>query len=357
MNINEIKVKIISIKILCFIILIFSVIQTAMADITSLTQSYFDKWAKENGIVGAALAINNEKYYYGYSNKNLVEPVNEKTQFGIGSITKTFISLILLKLEAENKLNIHDPITKYLPQYSKLKNITIQDLMYMTAGFNDVTDDSVSPLQQVDIAYKKYNPKLAGKWLYSNVSYQLLGILIEKITQQSLAQVLSEKITSPLNLNSIYFPDSSQASSLKEYQNTKVKISNFNNAFAAGGLVSNVGDLESFIRHLFINKDLLPLKQYSELITFIKTSARYYAFTRVKTPQFGLGVFKWNIPPYGDVLNYAGVLGEGFTSSYTVIGNNVIISQSNTYNQNDFTILWPYRLFTKKLISNNIFGK
>jgi hypothetical protein len=47
---------------------------------------------------------------------------------------------------------------------------------------------------------------------------------------------------------------------------------------------------------------------------------------------------------------YAGVLGEGFTSAYTVIGNNVIISQSNTYNHNDFTILWPHRAFTKSLI-------
>lgn len=334
------------------IFVLFSTTQAAIASTSSFTKTYFNQWAKENGIVGATLAINNEKYFYGFRDKNLAKPVTDKTQFGIGSITKTFMSVILLKLESKDKLNIHDSITKYLPQYSKLKNITIQDLMQMTAGFNDVANVSVSPLQQVNMAYKKYNPKLAGNWLYSNVSYQLLGLLIEKVTQKSLPEVLSEQITAPLHLSSIHFPDKLQAASLKEYQNNQIKISNFNNAYASGGLVSNVGDLEMFIRHLFVNKDLLPAKQYAELTSFVKTSAQYYAFTGTKTPQFGLGVFKWNIPPYGDVLNYSGVLGEGFTSAYTVIRNNVIISQSNTYNHNDFSILWPHRSLTRKLMGN-----
>lgn len=332
--------------------LLFSMIQIATASNISPTQAYLNKWAKENGIVGAALEVNNEKYFYGYSDKQLVKPVTKQTQFGIGSITKTFVSVILLKLEAEGKLNIHEPITKYLPQYSKLKSVTIQELMQMTAGFNDAADNSVSPLQQVEMAYKKYNPKLEieRSWLYSNVSYQLLGILIEKITQQPLNTVLSELITSPLHLSSIYIPDNSEASSFKEYQNGKVKVTDFKNAYAAGGIVSNVYDLESFIHHLFINKDMLPVQQYAELTNFVNTSEKYYSFTGTQAPTFGLGVFEWNIPLYGNVLTYPGVLGEGFTSIYTVIRNNLIISQSNTYNNNDFTILWPHRSFTKGLM-------
>jgi D-alanyl-D-alanine carboxypeptidase len=323
-----------------------------MAGRPSATQHYFNTWAKENGIVGAALAINNEKYFYGFSDLSLNKAVTAETQFGIGSITKTFISVILLKLEVEGKLNIQDSITKYLPQYPKLVNVKIKDLMQMTAGFNDVENDAMSPLEQVNIAYKKYNPKSVKSWSYSNVGYQLLGILIEKVTRQSLAEVLSEKITSSLHLNSIHFPNKSQAYLLKEYQNNQVKISDFNKTYAAGGLVSNVSDLESFIRHVFVNKDILPEKQYKELTTFVETSAQYYAFAGTNAPQFGLGVFKWDLPPYGYVFNYSGVLGEGFTSAYTVIGNNVIVAQSNTYNSKDFTILWPHRFLTKKLMDN-----
>ena len=340
-------------KVLIWVLfLLFGTIQMAAADDVSLTQTYFNHWAKENGVVGAALSVNNKIYLYGDSDEDLALPITEKTPFGIGSITKTFVSVTLLKLEAEGKVNINDPITNYLPQYSTLKNITIKSLMQMTAGFNDVADDSVPPLQQVDRAYKQYDPALAGRWLYSNVSYQLLGILIEKITQQSLSEVLSKYITSPLHLSSVYFPDETQALPLKEYQNGKVKLSNFKNKYyAAGGLVSNIRDLNAFIYHLLIIKDLLPEKQYKEMMTFVKTPKKYYAFTGEKEmPKFGLGIFQWNIPPFGNVLTYPGVLGEGFTSAYTVIDNTVIISQSNTYNNNDFTILWPCRAFTKGLL-------
>ena len=334
------------------IMVVVGTIKVSVAATSSVTQTYFNQWAKMNGVVGAALAVNDQIYFYGSSNKSLTEPVTVQTQFGIGSITKTFVSVVLLKLEADGKLNIHDPITKYLPQYPKLKNVTVQMLMQMTAGFNDVADTFGTPLEQVNAAYVKYDPTLRGNWLYSNASYQLLGMLIEKITQQSLAKAISSLITSPLHLSSIYFPNELEARLLKEYQDGQTKLSDFNNAYAAGGLVSNVHDLEIFIRHLFVIKDLLPSQQYAELTTFIKTSAQYYAFTGTKTPQFGLGVFKWDISPYGSVINYPGVLKEGFTSAYSVIENNVIISQSNTYNQEDFTMLWPHRAFTKGLMKS-----
>lgn len=332
------------------VLLAYSPLHAAPVDLTIHAQDYFSAWAKNNNITGAALAINQDIYFYGYSDKKSLTRVNSETEFGIGSITKTFVSVILLKLEAAGKVNIHDPITRYLPQYTKLKNVTIKQLMQMNAGFNDVGNDSISPLEQIEKAYKKYDPKSTGTWQYSNASYQLLGILIEKITKQTLASTLSDLITGPLNLDTVYFPNSKQANLLKEYQDGKVSVSNFANAFAAGGLVSNAADLEKFIRHLFVIKDLLPQKQYRELTTFIQTPKSYYAFTGIDAPQFGLGVFRWHIPPYGDILNYPGVMGEGFTSAYTVIGDNVIISQSNTYNNNDFTLLWPHRAYTKDLL-------
>lgn len=329
--------------------LLLIIMQAVTANSSSLTQQYLNHWAIENRVIGAALSINNSFYFYGVSDKQPPKPVSQNTQFGIGSITKTFVSVILLKLEAEHKINIHDSITKYFPQYPKLKKVSIKSLMQMTAGFNDVADDSASPKQQIDLAYQKFNPNHHKTWTYSNVSYQLLGLLIEKVTHQSLNEELSAQILSPLHLKSIYIPNNDNHS-FKSYQNGKATISNFQNAYAAGGLVSNVGDLTSFIRHLFSIKDLLPVKQFKELTTFVNTSEVYYKVTGITPPKFGLGVFKWNIPPYGEVLEYAGVMSEGFTSAYTVIGNNVIIVQSNTHEPNDFTMLWPHRAFTKGLM-------
>jgi CubicO group peptidase (beta-lactamase class C family) len=349
-----INMKIKNIGIIIFIVFILS--QAGIASSALSAKANFDKWAKNNKIIGASLAINDQAYFYGYSNKELFTEVTEKTEFGIGSITKTFISVVLLKLEANGKLNINDAITKYLPQYPKLKNITVRSLMQMTAGFNDVAEVGglASLLQQVNTAYDKYNPVLAGTWQYSNVSYQLLGMLIEKITQQQLSSVISALITSPLHLKSIYIPNDSQAALLKEYQNDTIKTTNFNNIYAAGGLVSNASDLERFVRHLFVIKDILPTKQYRELTSFVNTPIKYYAFTGEKPPKFGLGVFKWDISSLGSVLTYPGVLKDGFTSAYTVIGSNVIICQSNTYNHNNFTLLWPHRTFTKNLINSRL---
>jgi CubicO group peptidase (beta-lactamase class C family) len=335
---------------LMFFLIIAS--QTALTNNANQTQTYFNQWAQQNKIVGAALAINNKSYVYGSSDLLHAQPVTAETEFGIGSVTKTLITFILLKLEERELLNIHDVVTVYLPQYDKLKKVTIQQLMQMTAGFNDVytTNNYVTPLENVTMAYTRFAPPKTKTLQYSNVSYQLLGLVIEKVTKQPLPVVLSRLITLPMNLPSIHFPTRSQADFLKEYQNGKVRISSYDNPDAAGGLVSNAKDLEDFIHHLFVAKDILAMKQNYELNSFIDTSSQYYAFTGTKAPKFGLGVFKWNLSPQTDVLTYPGVLKEGFSTTYTVVGSNVIISQTNTYNQNDFTILWPHREFTLGLI-------
>lgn len=337
---------------LLFIVILWMVFEPLFAN--DVNQDYLNDWARQNKIVGAALVINGQSYFYGYRNKKI--PVTDETEFGIGSITKTFISVMILKLEAEGKISIHDSVIKYLPHYSKLKSVTLQSLMQMTAGFNDVLEAGwdATPQQQIEAAYQKYQPKYRGKWQYSNVSYQLLGLLIESVTKQTLAEVLNEMITSPFQLTHIYFPDAVEEKTLIEYQNGIAKTSHFKNMYAAGGLVSNAQDLNQFITHLFVTKDILPIKQYNELITFVATPSNYYAFTKTPAPSFGLGVFKWRIDHIG-VLTYPGVVKDGFASTYTVVKNIVIITQSNTYNNNNFTLLWPHQNFTKKLITR--FGK
>jgi CubicO group peptidase (beta-lactamase class C family) len=153
-------------------------------------------------------------------------------------------------------------------------------------------------------------------------------------------------------LDSVHFPSSAESRLLPEYQNGKTQYTDFDNNDAAGGLVSNANDLKKFVRHLFIEKDVLLQKQYLELTTFINLPEKYYSFTGVSSPKFGLGVFEWNIKPFGNVISYPGVLKEGFTSNYIVVNNNVIIVQSNTYNRNDFTLLWPYHSFIKSVMSS-----
>lgn len=319
----------------------------------------YQQWAKHNQVVGSALSVNGLAVYYGYANKALGKKVDKNTVFGIGSITKTFVSVAILKLEAQNKLDIHDKITDYFPAYKRLGGVTIKQLLQMSAGLNDVANekDGLNPQQQIAKAYQHYDAKQSGQWLYSNVSYQLLGKLIEKVTREPLAEVISNLLTKPLGMEHTYFPNAHQAKTLFEYQNGQVNTSNYQQAYAAGGLVSNVHDLNSFLNALFVKKSLLPKAQYHELLSFVDTPKAYYAFTKTPAPKFGLGVFQWSVSPFGEVLTYPGVLANGFTTSYVIFKQHVVIIQSNTYNHNNFTLLWPYQPFIRYLIQDSVIAK
>lgn len=315
-------------------------------------QKQFINWGNKNNLVGAAMSIDGNTYYYGFSQKKNKIKVNSKTVFGIGSVTKTFVSVTLLLLEEKGKININDSITKYFPEYKRLNHIKIKDLMSMDAGLNDVKSGSelLTPEAQIQDAYENYNQMNFHHWKYSNVSYQLLGKLIEKVTGQSLSNVIRQKIIEPLDLKSTYFPSESQSKKLYEYQDNQQKKSNYSLAFAAGGMVSNVHDLHVFINKLFVKKTLLSLNQYHEMTSFIATPKNYYAFTGTEPPQFGLAVFKWKLGKNRSVLTYPGVMKNGFATTFIVFNKRVIILQSNTYNNMDFTLLWPYKKFVLSLI-------
>lgn len=334
-----------------YVLLLIAILVSTNLSANNLNHN-FRHWAMQNKLLGTVISINGHAYYYGYTNKKDSIKVDANTVFGIGSITKTFTSVIILQLEQAHQLNINNKITQYFPRLKKLRQVTIRDLLQMNAGFNDIAKEgeSITPKQQIQQAYTQYDAKNFHHWRYSNVSYQLLGKLIEKVTHHSLADNIRIRITTKLKMKHTYFPSAKQARQLYEYQDGKTSISNYQSAFAAGGLVSNTADLTKFIKALFVQKRLLAKTQYTELIDFIKTPASYYAFTKTKTPSFGLGVFQWQLDDGLTVLTYPGVLNNGFASTYIVAKQQVIILQTNTYNNDNFTLLWPYQPFVMSLL-------
>lgn len=101
--------------------------------------------------------------------------------FGVGSITKTFISALILDLESKQKLSINDPIGPYFPQYPRWHSITIKQLMNMTSGiFNYMNDKQYSEdlnnnFQKnwdtdslIELAYHHQDDFIAGEnWNYT----------------------------------------------------------------------------------------------------------------------------------------------------------------------------------------------
>ncbi|MCC2625794.1 MAG: D-alanyl-D-alanine carboxypeptidase [Burkholderiales bacterium] len=152
-------------------------------------------------------------------------PVSKNSIFPIGSITKSFISVVILQLAQEMGFSLDDTtlIAKYFPEYPKWGNITLRQLLNMKSGIpgnsNDLADDIflkfsaeeyknyVSPKKLLDLEYKlPMHFKPGEKFEYANTNYILLGQFIKKITNHDPEDEVTQRIFKKINMNHSYFP-------------------------------------------------------------------------------------------------------------------------------------------------------
>lgn len=125
------------------------------------------------------------------------QPLNGDELWQIGSISKSFIALICLGLQAEGKLTLDDELRQHLPE-ARLPNIssggpfTIRGLLDHTTGLPDFAPA---------LGIKLWRGFGAGKgWSYSNTGYDLLGKMIQRIEGKPLHKVIEERVCKPLNM-------------------------------------------------------------------------------------------------------------------------------------------------------------
>jgi D-alanyl-D-alanine carboxypeptidase len=213
----------------------------------------------------------------GFSNLENKTPMSVSDKVRIGSITKTFTGLVLLQLVDEGKISLSDPLSKYFPDFPNGKNITIKELADMTSGIYNYTEDlmfsdfsgsmkkNYTHQELIDIALK-HPPyfKPGSTFHYSNTNFILLGMIIEKITGDSLPNEIQKRILTPLGMTDTSFPvdtifanrhahgyeyaDSTSASP-KDVTNLNTSA-----AWAAGAMVSTLNDLYKYAKPLVTGK-------------------------------------------------------------------------------------------------------
>ncbi len=98
---------------------------------------FFSTLSKNNIFKGSVVISKSGKKVfsnsYGFSNIEKKEKINDKSQFPIASITKTFTATAILQLQQKGKLNINEPVQKYLTEFP-YPNITIKQLLNNTSG-------------------------------------------------------------------------------------------------------------------------------------------------------------------------------------------------------------------------------
>ncbi len=215
----------------------------------------------------------------------------------VGSITEMFVATIALQLVAEHRLGLEDPVERWLPgQVPNGQSITIRELLNHTSGLYDYVRDPVVEQefsgQQVPapdprglLALAVAHPPLfppGTRWAYSNTDYLAVGLVLEKVTGRSVADLLAQRIARPLGLQHTYLATDSRFRGV--YAHGYEPVGNFQGPayqgkidasgldprwyWAAGGVVSTADDLARFAGAL-MSGTLLPAAQLAQMETTV----------------------------------------------------------------------------------------
>jgi CubicO group peptidase (beta-lactamase class C family) len=209
---------------------------------------------------------------YGFANLEWDVPNSPATKFRLGSITKQFTAASILLLQDRGKLNVEDPVKKYMTDApAAWDKITIYHLLTHTSGIPSFTSFpeypkwepfAATPAEEVARFRDKPLDFAPGeKWSYSNSGYVLLGYLIEKITGGSYEKFVRENIFAPLGMkdsgydsNSAIIPRRASGYELSKGEPVNAGFVNMTIPFSAGALDSTTEDLLKWEQGLFGGK-------------------------------------------------------------------------------------------------------
>lgn len=185
----------------------------------TLYETWLNAQMEYRGIPGCSFAIiyDQDLIYskgYGFSDLEKQIPASPETVYRIASITKTFTSTAILQLRDEGKLQLDDPVTKYLPWFeirNNFKNypeITIWHILTHTSGLPGEaaypywTDHIFPTVEQIKEALPNQEMiyPCETKWNYSNLAMSLLGYVVEEASDKKYAKYIEKNILQPLGM-------------------------------------------------------------------------------------------------------------------------------------------------------------
>ncbi len=258
-----------------------------ISDLGIYADSLFKSSLDSTKIAGGVILVYQKgktllKKSYGKASLELDVPMPENAHFEIGSVTKQFTAVAILKLVEAGKLALEDDFTQYVTYDTQGRKVTIDQLLNHTSGiasYTEIEEFETLVLQElprdtlVRILEKKdflFEPGEA--LIYNNSAYFFLGLIIEKVTGKTYEEYLKEIIFEPLGMNYTYYCSTSKVFKNKAYGydytpeglNQKQYLNHIW-PYAAGSLCSTTEDLLIWMKALHTGK-LLTKKQYQELI-------------------------------------------------------------------------------------------
>lgn len=312
---------------------------------------------------GIALVNDEEILYqngFGITNFETKQKYDENTVQNIASVSKTFIGIAILKAQEQGKLNLDDPINKYLPfkvinPYFPETPITIRHLTTHTSSINDTEEYMTNAIVlkdatnlannlKIDISPTKFNPPSAkisieeflinildpnGKWYledgflkkkpgelfnYSNIGSTLAALVLEKATGTTYDKFTTTYILEPLQMNSSGWSLSTIDFSnyTHTFQNKTTSYPYYSlNTYPDGGMLTTSGDMSKYILEL--------MKGYYGKGTILsKGSYREYFTPQLKAENF----IDRSTSEYSDEYNMGITMGFGSTGNFGHTGGD-----------------------------------
>jgi CubicO group peptidase (beta-lactamase class C family) len=259
-------------------------------EFSSKFDEYMNAQMRAHSFSGSILVAQNGKLLltkgYGMADVELGVLNTTNTKFRLGPITQQFTAMAILELEEEGKLDVEDSVCKHIPECpNDWREVKIANLLTHTSGipnFTDFTDYEKTRMMPTTVqellARFKKKPlefKPGEKVKYSSSGYEVLGAVIENVSQEPYAKYLAQHIFEPLEMHDTGYDSATRimpqrASGYRREGDTAT----FANApyldmsipFSAGGLYSTVEDLYRWDRALHSEK-LVSSKSLDQMFT------------------------------------------------------------------------------------------
>ncbi|MDO4225410.1 MAG: serine hydrolase domain-containing protein, partial [Bergeyella zoohelcum] len=304
--------------------------------------SYFDVMEQNNQFMGSILLEKDGKTLYersvGFSDVENKVKNSQNTRFRIGSITKTFTAIVILKAVEQKKLKLSETLDRFFPNIKNAHKINIEMLLQNRSGIASYTDDkkyhkeenyirniSAEEILQ-DIASYPSDFEPNSKYEYSNSNFFLLGLIAEKVFKKSYSDLVEKFIIKPLELKNTYYggkigSKDNESFSYKFQNNTWIKSieGDMSAAYSAGAMVSSTEDLIKFAKGLFGGK--LLKKESLEQMKNLKDGYGYglMLLPFYKKSGFGHG---GKIDDFSSMIGYFPEDNIYFSKVYNAINTN-----------------------------------
>ncbi len=238
-------------------------------------ENFISDWMTEIKVPGLSLSIVKNSdivYANGFGAKNLKNnlPATAETLYGIGSCTKSFTALAILQLVDRDLLSLNDPIENYLP-IEWNKKVTIHHLLTHSSGMPSLgvaeamidrmieMDERGLPMGDWDDFYTHLNgakdeitDQPQDTFFYFNSGYELLGLIIEKITGKEYSEYVQSNILKPLRMKNSTFEYKDEEEYMTPYfirdgKPERTPYPDDEIGYASGGLMSSAIELANYV--------------------------------------------------------------------------------------------------------------